>query len=138
MLPKKQLEQLADARANEAKTLFNAGLFSGAYYLAGYAVEFALKARIARNFQADTIPQKSYVQDVFTHDLKRLMGLAALKNELDQKVQGDPQFAAFWGIASQWNESARYDIWDKVATTAMLVAVGDSQKGLLQWIKQYW
>ena len=79
MLPKKQLEQLADVRANEAKTLFNAGLFSGAYYLAGYALEFALKARIAKNFQADAIPEKSYVQDIFTHDLKKLMGLAALK-----------------------------------------------------------
>ncbi|HZL18800.1 MAG TPA: DNA-binding protein [Polyangia bacterium] len=138
MLPKKQLEQLADVRANEAKTLFNAGFFSGSYYLAGYALEFALKARIAKNFLADAIPERSYVQDIFTHDLKKLMGLAALRKELEQKVQGDPQFAAFWGIASQWDESARYDIWDKVAATAMLVAVCDSQKGLLQWIKQFW
>jgi len=128
MLPKKQLEQLADARANEAKTLFDAGFFSGAYYLAGYALEFALKARIAKNFLADAIPKKSYVQDIFTHDLKRLMGLAALKKDLDQRVQGDQQFAAFWGIASQWDESARYDIWDKVAATAMIIAVCDLQK----------
>jgi len=128
MLPKKQLEQLADARANEAKTLFDAGFFSGAYYLAGYALEFALKARIAKNFLADAIPEKSYVQDIFTHDLKRLMGLAALKKDLDQRVQGDQQFAAFWGIASQWDESARYDIWDKVAATAMIIAVCDLQK----------
>ena len=128
MLPKKQLEQLAAARANEAKTPFNAGFFSGAYYLAGYALEFALKARIAKNFLADAIPEKSYVQDIFTHDLKRLMGLAALKKDLDQRVQGDQQFAAFWGIASQWDESARYDIWDKVAATAMIIAVCDLQK----------
>ena len=138
MLSKKQLEQLAVARAGEAKALFNVGFYSGAYYLAGYGVEFALKARIAKNFQADAIPEKSYVLDIFTHDLKRLVGLAALKKDLEQSSKADPQFAAIWGIASQWNETARYEIWDKVASTAMVVAVCDPKKGLLRWIKQFW
>ena len=134
MLPKKQLEQLADARADEAQALLKGGFDSGAYYLAGYAVEFALKARIATNFQADAIPDKKYVLAVYDHSLETLIGLAGLRKELDQTMKLDPQFAARWGIASKWSESARYD----VAAAAMVGAVTDPAKGLLQWIKQYW
>ncbi len=42
------LQQLARARLREAEALLNAGEWSGAYYLAGYAVECGLKACIAK------------------------------------------------------------------------------------------
>jgi len=38
-------QQLADERISEAAVLLAASKFSGAYYLAGYAVECALKGR---------------------------------------------------------------------------------------------
>jgi len=38
------LQQLAELRLKESKALFAAGFPEGAYYLAGYAVECALKA----------------------------------------------------------------------------------------------
>ena len=41
-------QQLADLRLKEAKALLDVGMWDGAYYLAGYAVEVALKARICR------------------------------------------------------------------------------------------
>jgi hypothetical protein len=37
-------QHLARARVKEAEILINAGEFDGAYYLAGYALECALKA----------------------------------------------------------------------------------------------
>ena len=40
-------QRLADVRIDEAGVLLAAGRWSGAYYLAGYAVECALKACIA-------------------------------------------------------------------------------------------
>jgi hypothetical protein len=45
-LTRTDLQQLADARIAEANALLAAGLWDGAYYLAGYAVECALKACI--------------------------------------------------------------------------------------------
>jgi hypothetical protein len=41
------MRKLAMARLAEARILLDAGEFSGAYYLAGYAIECAIKARIA-------------------------------------------------------------------------------------------
>jgi hypothetical protein len=40
-------QQLAELRLAEARALHAEGLYSGAYYLAGYAIECALKAKIA-------------------------------------------------------------------------------------------
>jgi HEPN domain-containing protein len=42
------LQQLAELRITEAKVLLDNGFYAGAYYLAGYAVECALKACIAK------------------------------------------------------------------------------------------
>jgi hypothetical protein len=54
-------QQLAEARIGEAKLLLANGHPSGAYYLAGYAVEYALKARIAEEFHEGEIPRLSFV-----------------------------------------------------------------------------
>jgi len=43
-----QLQQLAEERVRDAEALLKAGQWSGAYYLAGFAVEFGLKACIAK------------------------------------------------------------------------------------------
>ena len=45
---RRDLQQLADDRVLDAEALLNAGRWAAAYYLSGYAVECALKARIAR------------------------------------------------------------------------------------------
>lgn len=41
-----EFQRLAEARLVEAKALLDVGKWDGAYYLAGYAVELALKACI--------------------------------------------------------------------------------------------
>lgn len=46
-------QQLADSRLLEAKTLLANNLFDGAVYLAGYALELALKARICKIIDTD-------------------------------------------------------------------------------------
>jgi len=47
-MPRQQLQQLARLRLREAEALYGARLYDGCVYLAGYAVELALKARICR------------------------------------------------------------------------------------------
>ncbi len=43
-MDRKDLQDLSKVRLKEATALLKAGLFGGAYYLAGYAVECALKS----------------------------------------------------------------------------------------------
>ena len=52
-LTRSDFQQLADVRAAEAAALLAAGRWDGAYYLAGYAVECALKACVAKLTKAD-------------------------------------------------------------------------------------
>ncbi len=70
------LQKLSNIRIREAKILFSAGEYSGAYYLAGYAVECALKACIAKSVQRYDFPDKSLAQKSFVHDLGDLLRLA--------------------------------------------------------------
>jgi HEPN domain-containing protein len=95
------LQKLSNMRIREAKILFAAGEHSGAYYLAGYAVECALKACIARGVQRYDFPDKSLAQESYSHDLVRLVKLADLDSELtsstganarlDDKLESDEE-----------------------------------------------
>jgi len=75
-------QQLSELRLKEAKALLAAGFSEGAYYLAGYAVECALKACIARKTQEFDFPEKKRVNDSHTHDLGKLLVLAGLSEDL--------------------------------------------------------
>jgi len=70
------LQRLSNARIREAKILFAAGEYSGAYYLAGYAVECALKACFAKSVKRYDFPDKTRAGNIFTHKLKDLARLA--------------------------------------------------------------
>jgi hypothetical protein len=56
-------QQLAELRLREAEALLAAGLPDGAYHLAGYSVECALKACIAKRTQLHDFPEKKLVND---------------------------------------------------------------------------
>lgn len=51
-----ELQALAIVRIKETRILLDAGCYDGAYYLAAYAVECALKACIARQIPAEEFP----------------------------------------------------------------------------------
>ena len=114
------------------------GLPSGAYYLAGYAIECALKARIAAEFRANEIPDKSRVNSIYTHNLGGLLGLAGLKEELEADMEADADLRESWTTAATWSEQARYKICASDAAAAMLEAVEANGKGLMQWLRIRW
>ena len=138
MLTKADLEALASTRLEDATFLFKAGRSSSAYYLAGYAVELALKACIAKSFQPDAIPDKAFVLEIYTHSLEKLLGTAGLTAQFGADSKADPQLAAAWGIASKWTESSRYSLWDSSATESLIDAIADQQHGVFQWVKKHW
>jgi HEPN domain-containing protein len=75
MIGKADLETLAGVRLEDAKQLFASGQYSGAYYLSGYAIELAIKASIAKVFKANSIPDKAFVNAIYSHNLKDLLSL---------------------------------------------------------------
>ena len=72
------LQLLADDRLADAEILLANGRFGAAYYLAGYAVECALKACIAKLTKAEDFPIKNSTSTVYMHDLKKLASPSAV------------------------------------------------------------
>jgi HEPN domain-containing protein len=53
---RKDLQRLARTRLSEARVLLSAKKYDGAYYLAGYAIEFALKSCVAKQVKKFDFP----------------------------------------------------------------------------------
>jgi HEPN domain-containing protein len=130
-------QQLAELRLAEARLLLENGLASGAYYLAGYAIECALKAIIATDFRADEIPDLKYVRDIHTHDLSALLRFAELEEQLEAEKKNKPELYDCWTTVKTWSETARYKVWTEADASAILDAIG-RDKGLLQWLRNRW
>lgn len=137
-LHQKTLLDLADARAEEAITLLNAGLYPGAYYLIGYTVELTLKAIIAgKKFKEKTIPEKNLVQSIHTHNLKALMRVAGLDTLLDEDCRKNSVLFENWSTVQRWTEQSRYQLKTKSESTGLLDAIGDSEHGLYPWLEKF-
>ena len=129
---------LAILRLEDARVLHAQNRFSGAYYLAGYAIECALKAVIAQSFRAAVIPEKRYVDRIFTHDLKALLELSGLRQSFEIDAKGSANLRSAWAIATAWNEASRYEVIDPFRAAEMMDAVGNENYGVLQWLMQRW
>jgi HEPN domain-containing protein len=132
------LQKIAQAKLDDATLLLQHGRHSNAYYLAGYAVEIGLKACIAAQVSAETIPDKSFINRILKHEFPVLLGLAGLARPLQERQDKDPLFAANWAIVSEWVPDTRYEVKDAMTAQLMLTAISDEQAGVLQWIKAYW
>jgi HEPN domain-containing protein len=130
-------QKLAEERLAGARLLLANGHPSGAYYLAGYAIECALKAKIAADFKAHEIPDLRHVRDVYVHDLRKLMNQADLIIQLEDAVKIDPDFARNWATVARWSEQARYQISSSSSAETLLEAVGGNG-GLLGWLQNHW
>jgi hypothetical protein len=122
---KGDLEALAEARIREAKSLYQARLHSGAYYLAGYAVELAIKACIAKHIRSGFIPDRNFVNRIYQHKFDDLIGLAGLKDALNKDIKGNPQLGGNWGIACGCSEESRYSAWDEINAAALISAIAE-------------
>lgn len=132
------LQRLSNTRIREATILFKAGEHSGAYYLAGYSVECALKACFARNIKRYDFPDRDGASKVFTHKLKELVKLAQLNTELARAENTNTQFKSGWDLVCQWTEESRYALWTKAEAEDILNAITKRRDGVLPWIKRHW
>ena len=134
------MQQLADDRVLDAEALLEAGRWSGAYYLCGYAVECALKARIAKGTNLHDFPDKTIVTKAYTHDLKNLLELAGLQVQLqlDKLQAGNVGLGANWDLLKDWSENARYEQKQEAEARELYEAVTHPTSGVLTWIKRHW
>ena len=132
------LRRLSDLRAEEARLLLDNGYYSGAYYLAGYAVECALKACIAKQVQQHDFPDLRRVRRSHDHKLGNLIVVAGLDSELHQEISVNQIFSTNWKIVSAWTVDPRYENHSHTKAAEFLAAITDANTGVLPWIRRRW
>ena|SRR3989442_14774133 len=132
--------KLTEIRIKEAKVLLDRKCYEGAYYLAGYAVECALKACIAKRTQAHDFPPKpQVVQSFYQHKIGSLANLAELHNELRDRLKLGGQFESNWSHVIKWSEDKRYETHINSKDAKDLYrAITNPRAGVLAWLKKYW
>jgi hypothetical protein len=127
-------ERLMILRMEEAKLLIDhKNDWDGAYYLAGYAVEFALKiCIISQLMKSNGFPDKKLAENFYKHDLTVLRRAAGLEDEMNK----DAVVSLHWDVVKDWTEQSRYrlgtmeqkarDFYDAI------------ENGVLPWIKARW
>lgn len=134
------LKDVSLLRNAEAKILFNAGMWHGSCYLAGYCVELALKACITKNINQEVFFDKNSAMDFYTHDPVKLIKLAKLDAELDLRVKNDKAFGINWSLfKSTWSETLRYEkhLLESEARD-LQSALNDENHGIFIWIQSKW
>ena len=133
------LHQLARERVREARQLLRARAPTGAYYLAGYAVECALKACIAKKTQRFEFPSRHTVNESHAHDLDKLLKLAGLERALDQEARARAGLGVNWTTVKAWSERSRYEMaTDMRRARALYRAITGRRDGVLPWVRRHW
>ena len=133
------LQTLSVMRLAEAKTLLAGGNPCGAYYLAGYAVECAIKACIAKQTQQGEFPDKKRALDAFEHVLDKLITTAELRDDLNAELKASQSFFDNWNLVKFWAVESRYDNTIPFQQAANLIeAIENQQNGVLIWLQQHW
>jgi HEPN domain-containing protein len=137
-MPRKQLQILARLRLREAEALYNAGLYDGSVYLAGYAVELALKARICRLLGVTEYPL-NVGQSFKVHDLEQLRVLAGLSAEID--IAKNKGLFDNWSKAITWDPEERYGVpgtYNQASAKVILDSIRAKPNGVLTWLSKRW
>lgn len=135
-----ELKFLAKERILEAEILLKRKKWSGAYYLAGYAVECGLKACVLVHIHKTGIifEDKKFATNCWTHNLEELVKLSGLDREQGLAVSSNPALRNNWLIVYDWNEIARCKRWTESQARDLLEAVSNPTNGVFAWIKAYW
>lgn len=129
------LQRISERRLAAAQSLLQADHFGAAYYLAGYTIECALKACIAKQFREHDFPDKKTVTDSYTHDLEKLIKVAGLDRELDTQPDA---VQVNWEIVKDWSQESRYQDRSEREARTLIFAISDPSSGVFEWIKQHW
>ncbi len=122
--------------------------YEGAYYLAGYAVELLLKAKVCKNLGIEDFfnfnnpkrtklsvknPDNLY-KSYKVHDLSQLVILSGVYMDFQNDMITDNELKEHWSIVSKWDENSRYltGITDEDAKNFII-----SIKEIMKWIQKH-
>lgn len=134
------LRTMAEERILDAKVLLDGGRWAFAYYVAGYAIECALKSCVFSRMilTGGVFQDKKIAESCFTHNFGKLVELSGLKGELDARHAASPAFGGCWGIAIQWEETQRYVPKTQAEAERLYEAITQIPDGVLPWLRNYW
>ena len=137
------IQKIALQKLKDAELLYDQGSYDNAFYLAGYCVELALKARICKNISIDYLfaPNSKHLRLFKTHDFDVLIVFSGLSEKLEEEKALNNAFYKNWEYICGWKEDCRYGIsGSKTQAQALeiLDAIRHPTNGFLKWIKKYW
>jgi HEPN domain-containing protein len=136
---RKDFQRLAETRLQDARVLLTSGRHPGAYYLAGYSIECALKACIAKQVARFSFPDKDFASKVYTHKLEDLVKHAGLQQAFATARQANTALDANWAVVKDWSEAARYQhAISESQADDMFKACHSRKTGVLAWLKTHW
>jgi len=131
MIAVEELDRIARARLDDAKSLLAAGRFDGATYVCGYAVEVALKARICRTLNWSEFPatgaEFAAYKSFRTHELEVLLRLSGQEESIKQS------HFSLWNLVTVWRADSRYNsvgTAQQAATESMIQATDELLEAL--------
>jgi len=140
-----EIRELANRRIDEANLLIANNYFEGAVYLAGYAVELSLKAKICElldipnlfDFGHNNI-QSSLIKSYKSHDFEQLILLSGLRSKLQTATSENQELLTNWSILCEWSEEKRYckcGAETLEATQEFMNAITSTENGIKTWIE---
>lgn len=101
-----ELLDLSRARIRDAELLFRKERYDSAAYLCGYAVEFALKARICKHLKWVGYPSTDAEfrgkRDLKVHDFDSLLEFTGIASKIRNKCSIE------WSAVAAWSPEFRY------------------------------
>ena len=141
------LRKLTADRLLDAKALRDAGRWAFAYYVAGYAVECALKSCVLTQMveTGKVFTDKDVSKNCLTHNFATLVESAGLTDALRAAQQSSaaggppgPAFAALWNVVTKWKETSRYEDKGEAEANELIDAVERDPDGVLKWLQNFW
>jgi hypothetical protein len=73
------------------------------------------------------------------HKLTDLLGVAGLKQKLNENEQADLDFKLNWAVVKDWTVDSRYECSiESSKANDIIQAVTDENSGVLAWLKTFW
>jgi HEPN domain-containing protein len=140
----KEFWDLAELRLEDAQGLLNIQRWACAYYVAGYAVECALKALIVRDAERtgsvfdDKKLASQLLDSFFVHDLEKLFKAANLEADFGLARGANTALDGSWQVVKGWKETSRYQQKGQTEAEAMVQAISHDPDGVMKWIRDRW
>ena len=136
---------MAEERIKDAQALIDGKRWEFAYYVAGYAVECALKSCLLSRmiYTAWVFDEKvKKIDDCRTHEFLTLIQIAGLREELDNALKASAaaggEFVTNWNTVNEWKVTSRYEPRSEADAKRLHAAIIDDPHGVLRWIQNYW